>query len=252
MVGSVQLRPAKSLVDIRKPVVQLHPQHRISASTPFGNQIRNTSIDPNNTLFCSFDIVSLFTKIPLYETIAICVPTLYQSHLDPSPSVPEPILLKLILNAAKRMQFTFNNTMYQQTDGINMGIPLGATLANIFVRFPKARLFKITTLPLFYKRYVDDTFVIFSLGSKRRGFFNTITQLHPGLTFTCEFVHSNSLLLLDLWVERTNLGLRTLISRKPTFTRSYTWCGVCLFFQVLRYWSGVRKMTYHKKLLEYK
>ena len=48
------------------------------------------------------------------------------------------------------MQFSLDNTMYQQIDGISMGSLLGAVLAKIFVEFQEARLFKITNLPLFF------------------------------------------------------------------------------------------------------
>ena len=98
--------------------------------------------------------------------------------------------------------------MYQQTDGFNIGSSLEAALANIFVMFQEAKLFKITNLPQVYKRYVDDTFVIFSLRPENRCFVNTVNQLHPALTFTREFEHNNSLPFLDVLVERTNFGLR--------------------------------------------
>ena len=112
------------------------------------------------------------------------------------------------------MQFSFNNTMYQQT---------GAALANIIVGFQEAWLFKITNLSLFYIQYVDDTFVLIFSRFESRRFFNTINRLHPSLTFTCEFEHNNSLPFLDVFVERTNFGQQTLIFRKFTFTKSYTW-----------------------------
>ena len=123
--------------------------------------------------------------------------------------------------ATKRVQFSFNTTMYQQSDEISMGTPLGAALTNIFAGFQEARLFKVSNLPL----YVDDAFVIFSSKSESRRFFNTIDQLHPALTFTCEFEHNNSLPFLDVLVECITFGLQKSICRKPTFTGSYTRWG---------------------------
>ena len=75
----------------------------------------------------------------------------------------------------------------------------------------------------FYKQYKDDTFVIFSSRLESRCFFNTINQLHPVLTFTCEFKHNNSLPFLDVLVEHTNFGLQMLIYCKPIFTWLYMW-----------------------------
>ena len=38
-------------------------------------------------------------------------------------------------NATKSVEFSFDNIMYQQVNGVAMGNPLGLTLANIFVGF---------------------------------------------------------------------------------------------------------------------
>ena len=52
---------------------------------PCVNSTGDTSIDLNNSFFCSFDIVNLYTNIPLDKTSAICADTLYRSHLDALP-----------------------------------------------------------------------------------------------------------------------------------------------------------------------
>ena len=61
-----------------------------------------------------------------------------------------------------------------------------------FIGFHGERLFETTNKPLFYKRYVDDTFVVFTYRSKSGRFFHIVIQLHP--TFTCEFVKNNILI----------------------------------------------------------
>ena len=99
------------------------------------------------------------------------------------------------------MQFSFNNCMYQQTGGIVMGSLLGAALAYIFVGFQEARLFKITNLPQFYKRYGDNTFVIFPLGRKVDLFStlstNNILRWHSpvNLSITTAYLSSTSQIL---------------------------------------------------------
>ena len=52
------------------------------------------------------------------------------------------------------VEFSFNNLMLRQIDGVAMGSPL----ANIFVTYYEALLFKRVYKPLMYHRYVDDTF----------------------------------------------------------------------------------------------
>ena len=57
---------------------------------------------------CSFDIKSLFTNVPLDETINICVNELYNSNLNP-PMFPKEICQSLLYMAAKNVEFRFNN-----------------------------------------------------------------------------------------------------------------------------------------------
>ena len=138
-----------------------------------------------------------------------------------TPSNSRKIFLRLMIHiATKCLQFRFNNTMYQQIDGISMGSLLEAAQAIIFVGFYKERLLKITNTPLFYKRYVNDTFAIFSFKSESRCFFHTVNKLHPVLTFTYEFENNNSLPLLDILIEWTNLGIQISIHRKQAFAGS--------------------------------
>ena len=159
------------------------------------------SIDPNHSFFCSFHIVSLYTNVPLDETIANCADTLYCSHLDPLSY--SGTFLKLIHIATKRVEFSFNNTMYQLTDGISMECP--------------PRNHQLATVLLMVHWWH-----LFSSRSESRRFFYTVNQKHPALTFTCEFAHNNSLPFLDVLVALTNFGMHTTIYRKPTFTGSYS------------------------------
>ena len=43
--------------------------------------------------------------------------------------------------ATRGVEFSFNNFMYKQIDGVAMGSPLGPALANIFVGFYEQKLF---------------------------------------------------------------------------------------------------------------
>ena len=81
MIGSAQHSLTKWLANILTPVVQLHSQHCISDSFTFANQIRKTSIDTHNAFFRLFDIVSLYTHVPLDETITIFADTFYCGNL---------------------------------------------------------------------------------------------------------------------------------------------------------------------------
>ena len=80
---------------------------------------------------CSFDILSLFTNVPLEEIINICAGALYCDDSDAQPFISKAVFIELIKSATSGVEFSFNDIMYKQTDGVAMGSPLGPALANI-------------------------------------------------------------------------------------------------------------------------
>ena len=102
-----------------------------------------------------------------------------------------------------------------------MGSPLGPALANIFVGFCESKLFKNVKKPLFYHRYVDDTFVAFNNEVDCEEFLCHLNSLHPSLRFTFEKECDNCLPFLDVLVEKYDTEFITSVYRKPTFTGQY-------------------------------
>ena len=169
---------------------------------------------------CSFDISSLFTNVPLKETIGLCAEALYK---DPSstPPIPQAVFIELMESATSSVEFSFNDTMYNQTDGVAKGSPLGPAVANIFVGYHKSKLFSCVQKPTIYFQYVDDTFAIFKQEGDVDDFLVTLNCLHPALKFTFEKEQDGKLPFLDILVERTELGFETSVYRKPTFSGQY-------------------------------
>ena len=126
----------------------------------------------------SFDVVSLFTNIPLDETISICADFLYYGPFIVVLPLPEDVFIELMGIATKSLSFSFNEIMYRQIEGVSMGSPLGPILANIFVGFQERRLFDTFPQPFIYLRYVDDTFVSFRSRNDALAFFDILNQLH--------------------------------------------------------------------------
>ena len=59
----------------------------------------------NGKYMCSFDVSSLFTNVPLDETIQICLDKLYA--LPNPPKLPRSVLKDLLVFATKRSHFVF-------------------------------------------------------------------------------------------------------------------------------------------------
>ena len=71
---------------------------------------------------------------------------------------------KLLIAALSMNYFLFNGSIYQQIDGVAMGSPLGPSLANAFLaHYEQVWLddCPVEFKPVYYKRYVDDIFVLF-------------------------------------------------------------------------------------------
>ena len=100
MIGSSQNELAKWLAEILASVLKLYSSHSVKDSFTFANFIQNCNLEPAKTFLCSFDISSLFTKVPLDETIEICADALPRGHLD-CPPIPEDTFRELMLIATR-------------------------------------------------------------------------------------------------------------------------------------------------------
>ena len=78
-------------------------------------------------------MVSLFTNVPVDETIDICVDLLYNSEDRSPPKIKRDDFKELLTLAVKDNCFVYNGHLYVQKDGVAMGSSLGPVLANIFL-----------------------------------------------------------------------------------------------------------------------
>ena len=223
MVNAPQQELAKWLAEVLRPVVHKYSKHTIRDSFEFCQNIDSFQNAHNTAdmFMCSFDITSLFTNIPLEQTLKICLDTLYRDDQIGKPPVPENLMKKLLMKATTDVEFSCNNVMYSQVDGVAMGSPLGPVLANIFVGYCEDQM-EEDKWPLFYNRFVDDTFTIFTNEQHSTEFFAAVNKLHPSLRFTMEREENGILPFMDVAVRRTSGGLERSVYRKPTFTGLYT------------------------------
>ena len=172
----------------------------------------------------SFDVQALFTNIPLDETIDICVRNLFKKPGTKIKDLNSKQFRDLLELACKESLFIFDGACYKQIDGVAMGSPLGPTLANIFLCYHEENWIDncpIQFKPKYYKRYVDDIFLLFNDANHVNKFEKYLNSRHKNMKFTKEVESENSLAFLDIRIIRESGNFLTSIYRKPTFSGVY-------------------------------
>ena len=86
----------------------------------------------HNLFMDSLDVKSLFTNIPVDETMKNAVVDLFSSNMYRGKLSKSELCYLLKLETSE-LSFIFDNILYKQIDGVAMGSPLGPTLANVFL-----------------------------------------------------------------------------------------------------------------------
>ena len=90
-------------------------------------------LSSSNKFMISYDVCSLFTSIPLKDTIVIAVNLIFDRY--PDLKIARQELKKLLEFATSGTHFLFDGNYYDQIDGVAIGSPLGPVLANLFMDF---------------------------------------------------------------------------------------------------------------------
>ena len=172
----------------------------------------------------SLDVTSLYTNVLIQETIDIVVNSLFDNQ-NTLENLNKSQFKKLLEVCVKDNNFIFNGEHYVQHEGFAMGSPLSAPMANIFLSHHEINwlndcpwAFK----PLLYRRYVDDTFLVFRKREHVDLFCDYLNGKHPNIQFTKEYESEHKLSFLDMNIFKkengnlTRFGLN--IFRKKTFT----------------------------------
>ena len=148
-------RLAKQLNTLLTPYIPT--KYRVQSSSEFLQIVRSAT--PEGTI-ASLDVESLFTNVPVEETINMICDRIYRNDDTPTLVVPEDALRALLRLCTMKAPFiTHRGEMYTQVDGIAMGSPLGVLFADFYMGIIEERVFSNHEKPAIYCRHVDDTFV---------------------------------------------------------------------------------------------
>ena len=170
---------------------------------------------------CSFDIESLYTNIPLHETINIILQQLFTEPTALFVGLNRTWFKKLLEVSVLNSFFIFDKKLYKQKEGLAMGLPHSASFANIFLCYHEQKWLADcpnSFAPVFYRRYMDDTFVLFRDERHAQQFLDYLNSRHPSMKFTCELEENNKLSFLDTLIFKCNNKFNSSVFRKPTFS----------------------------------
>ncbi len=176
-------------------------------------QLDNVPIPPDCILF-SCDFESLYTNLDQEKTLRriseFMADKLDNNFID---SKAFHTILSLILF---NNYFTFNEFTFLQVIGIAMGQISGPDIANLAVYFDEILAIQ-TCKPFFYRRFIDDLYLI------AKFYFDIIkfSQFFVGLKMTTSSGDSVNFLDLDISVDRFLNILNFKLYIKPTNTHSY-------------------------------
>ena len=219
-IGTPTYKLAKFLVPVLSDITQ--NEFTVKDSFTFVDEI----LTQNSDLYmASLDVDALFTNIALDETIDICVKKLCKTPDTLVKGISKNDCRDLLHLATKESFFTFNNKFYIQVDGVAMGSPLGPILASISLSHHEENWLKkcpIKFKPTFYRRCVDDIFVLFESSESADSFREYVSSKHQTINFTVEKKNVSSLSFLDVKIYRKNGKFVTTVYRKPTFSGFFT------------------------------
>ena len=223
MANSPYHKLARWLVQILTPLRHRHNRFGLKDTFELVNRLESCNV--TNDLMCSADVQSLFTNVPLRETVDYICTLVEKEDSSLRISMPVELLKESLLLCTENIDFDFLNTPYRQIDGVAMGSPLGPVLADFFMMKIEEQLAsEISGLPL-YTRYVDDTLIFCRSRQQMNSFIDRLNSAHPNLVVTCEYEENNCLPFLDVLISRRDDG-----SVKRSVYRKSTWTGQYLHF----------------------
>jgi hypothetical protein len=131
---------------------------------------------PSDDIMVSFDVVTLFTNVPVTDSLK-----LFNQHFQED-------VLAVFRHVLTSTYFCFDGQYYEQTDGVAMGSPLSTVVADFFIEeFERRANERALHKPAYWFRYIDDTFVIWPHGQDKLAvFLDHLNGLHEKIQFTME------------------------------------------------------------------
>lgn len=222
MSGTVTHDISQHLNSVIRPYI--NSTYIIKSSDELLVRLGAVTLKPGQQML-SLDVESLFTNVPVEDTINIIIEAAYNHPTVAPPQYPPEVLRKLLKICTTETPFQFNGTSYVQVDGVSMGSPLGPTFADFYMsaleNYVLSQENRVSN-PVFFVRYVDDILAVFNNSNHIRHFVNRLKN-NSVLNFTTEMMKDNIFHFLDVKLTVKPTGqITTSVYVKPTDRGTYS------------------------------
>ncbi|XP_067145039.1 uncharacterized protein [Centruroides vittatus] len=182
---------------------------KATLSTTLGN------LSPDMYTFYKMNVVALYPSVPHFEAVILANTLLVKGGFT-AQQVLE--IREALLFITEHNYFRFNGRIYLQKQGVPMGSPLSAVLAELIMRNLEHRVFKsplTIAYPLKYLRYVDD--ILLAWQDTEDSFLileRHLTNVYSSISFTWEKETGGKIAFLDLDISKSQGGLIFLVHHK--------------------------------------
>ena len=177
-------------------------------------------------LFCTYDVVSLYTTIPHNLGLSSVSYFIEQFPDKLSPRFSKDCIIEFLSFVLNNCYISYNKSLFHQIKGCAMGTKVAPTYACLTMGFLENNMYKICKeinlrfSSKFY-RFIDDCFVILKNREDAILFFEVLNTLNPHIKFT-DTTHFNYINFLDVSLMKTKSGIiETDIFYKKTHTFSF-------------------------------
>ena len=212
-IGTYNYNLSKYLCELLSP--NLPNEFCTTDTFTFVEELKEVSI--NNKFLVSYDVNSLFTNIPLKETIKLAVDLIKISHPNLKISIDD---LTKLFKFATCETFFIQWQILRSDRWCSYGISSSTSSSQSFHgNNEKLWLENFQgTPPSYYRRYVNDIFSVFNNSFEAREFFNYINTRHPNIKFTMENEVNKIIPFLDVLIDNSQNTFKTSTYHKSTYS----------------------------------
>jgi hypothetical protein len=173
------------------------------------------------TLFCTIDVVDLYTMIPQVEGVLSLKKMCDHLNLKQIDGLRIETIIRLSRFVMQNNYFSYNGQYYHQIRGGAMGSPLTMTIANCYMFFFERNIQKqINNSGGLYLRYIDDLFIIINWPERHlRKQVEKWDQIDENIKLKAHIGSSTN--FLDLSMDNQEGQLVTKVYHKPSYEPYY-------------------------------